>query len=156
MTFYEFKSKTLEGEDFDFASLQGKTVIVVNVASNYKQLVELYTKYHEHGLEIIAFPCNQFGGQEPGTPAEIREFVKGYGVEFTMMEKIDVKGKNQDPIYAWLTHEKKGILGTALIKWNFTKFIVDSKGTVLRRLGPNEEPNKGEPLIKELLGLGKE
>ncbi|PLW94311.1 MAG: glutathione peroxidase, partial [Marinilabiliales bacterium] len=122
--FYQFKVKTLEGEDFDMASLKGKKVMVVNVASKcgltpqYEELQELYETYKDQNFVIIAFPANNFLNQEPGSPAEIREFcTSNYGVTFPVMEKISVKGKDIHPVYAWLTQKAKNGVMDAPIKW---------------------------------------
>ena len=114
-------------------------------------MVALHEKYHEQGLEILAFPCNQFGGQEPGTPEQIRAFVDGYGVKFQMFEKIEVNGENAHPLFKFLCKEKKGILGTEGIKWNFTKFIINRNGEVVERLGPQVGLFSYEEKLKALL-----
>lgn len=108
---------------------------------NYSQLVSMYNKYKNEadGFEILAFPCNQFGGQEPGSPEEIRKFVNGLGVEFQMFEKIDVNGKNTHPVYEYLKSKQGGVLGSS-IKWNFTKFLVDKEGQPIKRYGSTTKP----------------
>lgn len=135
-TLYDFKAKTLDGTDFDFSSLKGKKVIIVNVASEcgytpqYKELQEVYDKYGKDGkLAILGFPCNQFGAQEPGTPSEIKTFCqKNYGVTFQMMEKIDVKGEHQHPLYAWLGKKSLNGKEDSEVLWNFWKYLVDENG----------------------------
>ena len=107
-----------------------------DVILGYKELVEFDKKYREDGLVILGFPCNQFGGQEPGTKEQIREFVGNYGVEFQMFEKVKVNGKETHPLWEWLKNQKKGVLGTTSIKWNFSKFLVDRDGKVIERLSP--------------------
>jgi len=136
---------------------RGHPLIVVNVAtncgftkSNYSQLNELYTKYKDEGLRIAAFPCNQFGGQEPGCSVDIEEFLKKNKVEFDVYEKIKVNGNDADPLYQWLKKKQGGFLLDA-IKWNFTKFLVDKNGVPVSRHSPNTEPNKMEAEIKSLL-----
>ena len=130
----------------------------MNVASKcgftpqYEGLQNLYEKYHDQGLEIIGFPSNQFLAQEPGTNEEIQEFCQvNYGVQFQVFGKIDVNGSGADPLYQYLTKEAKGILGGA-IKWNFTKFLVDRDGNIVKRYAPNTEPAKLTEKIEELLG----
>lgn len=126
--------------------IRGHPLIVVNVASkwgktrvNYSQLTELYEKYSEKGLRIIGFPCNQFGGQEPGTEAEIKEFIKQFNVTFDMTSKVDVNGDNAHPLWKYMKSKKGGTMG-AFIKWNFTKFVVDKDGQVVERFGPPTDP----------------
>lgn len=114
-------------------------------------MVELYDKYSEQGLSILAFPCNQFGGQEPGTPEEIKKFAAGYGVKFDMFAKIKVNGSDAEPLWDYLKHKQGGTLGD-FIKWNFTKFVVDRKGQPVGRFGPNEDPIPAvEEAVKKLL-----
>jgi len=145
---YEFSAKSLEGEKINFDIYKNKVLVVVNVASawgvtkaNYTQLVTLYNKYKDEaeGFQILAFPCNQFGNQEPGSAAEIRKFVEKYGVEFQMFEKIDVNGKNAHPVYVYLKSKQGGLLGDA-IKWNFTKFLIDKNGQPIKRYGTATQP----------------
>lgn len=145
---YEFTAKSLEGEEINFEKYRNKVLVVVNVASNwgltklnYTQLVSMYNKYKDEvdGFEILAFPCNQFGGQEPGSPEEIRKFVDNFGVKFQMFEKIDVNGKNTHPVFEYLKSKQGGILGSA-IKWNFTKFLVDKQGQPIKRYGSTTSP----------------
>lgn len=135
MSFYDFKVSTLEGENFDLADLRGKRVLVVNTASEcgftpqYEQLQELYATYGGENFTVIGFPANNFGGQEPGTHEEIREFCsKNYGVTFPMTEKISVVGENQHPLYQWLTRESMNGVSDAEVKWNFHKFLIDENG----------------------------
>lgn len=132
---HQFKAKTIDGEILDFSSLKGKKILIVNTASKcgftpqYKELEALFEKYKANNFLIIGFPCNQFGGQEPGKSDEIKEFcTKNYGVTFIMMEKIDVKGDGISPIYSWLTcKEKNGVLNSS-VKWNFQKYMIDENG----------------------------
>jgi len=106
---------------------------------NYTELTQVYEKYNSQGLEILAFPCNQFGGQEPGTPAEIREFVDKFGAKYQFFEKIDVNGKNVHPAYEWMKARAPGLLGNA-IKWNFSKFLISREGKTLKRYAPTTNP----------------
>jgi len=146
-SFYDFKATTLDGQPFDLSSLKGKKVLVVNTASKcghtpqYKQLEELYQKYGGDKFTIIGFPANNFLSQEPGTNAEIREFcTKNYGVTFPMMSKISVKGKDQDPIYKWLTSKEENGVMDAPVKWNFQKFMIDEQGHLVGMVEPGTLP----------------
>ena len=150
--FYDFKVKTLEGEDFDLSSLKGKKVMVVNVASKcgntpqYKELEELYEKYQGE-LVIIGFPANNFGGQEPGSAAEIRAFcTKNYGVTFPLMEKISVKGKDMHPLYKWLTSKDMNGVMDSEVTWNFQKYLIDENGKLVDKLNPKEKPGSEKTL----------
>jgi glutathione peroxidase len=150
--FYDFKVKTLEGKEFDFASLKGKKVMIVNTASKcgntpqYKDLEEVYEKYQPN-LVIIGFPANNFGSQEPGTAIEIRNFcTENYGVTFPMMEKISVKGDNMAPLYKWLTSkDKNGVLDSE-VKWNFQKYLIDETGKLVAVIDPKEKPTSDKVL----------
>lgn len=132
---HQFKAKTIDGIEFDFASLKGKKVLIVNTASKcgftpqYKELEELYEKYKDKNFTIIGFPCNQFGNQEPGTSSEIHDFcTKNYGVSFLMMEKVNVKGDSISDIYKWLTTKSKNGVMNSSVKWNFQKYMIDENG----------------------------
>ena len=144
---YEFKAKDINGQEQSLSSYQDKVLVIVNVASQcgftyqYKGLEELYEKLHGDGLEILGFPCNQFGSQEPGNEEQIESFCEvNYGVTFPLFAKIDVNGKNAAPLYQYLKEAKPGLLGSEAIKWNFTKFLVDREGNVVERYAPNVEP----------------
>jgi glutathione peroxidase len=157
MSIYDITVTTANGEEKSLADYRGKALLVVNVASKcgftpqYKGLQELYEKYKDQGLEILGFPCNQFLGQEPGSNEEIQDFCQvNYGVHFPVFAKIDVNGSNAHPLYKHLTKEASGILGGA-IKWNFTKFLIDRDGKVVKRYAPNTEPEKMTEKIEELL-----
>lgn len=157
MTFYDFEAERLDGNMESMAIYKGKTVIVVNTASKcgltpqYEGLEKLYETYKDQGLVILGFPCNQFGGQEPGTADEIQEFCQlNYGVSFPMFAKIEVNGKNTHPIFKYLKSELSGLLGSN-IQWNFTKFVVDKKGTPVKRFAPISTPESMEDYIKEIL-----
>jgi glutathione peroxidase len=147
MSLYDFTVKNAKGEDVSLSKYKGKAVVVVNVASEcgftpqYEGLQKLYEKYQAQGLEIIGFPCNQFGGQEPGSDSEIQNFCTGrFGVKFPILAKVDVNGDDAAPVFTFLKKEKKGILGTEGIKWNFTKFLVSKDGEVIKRYGSVDKP----------------
>lgn len=146
-TLHNFKTKTIDGKEFDLASLKGKKVLVVNTASKcgltpqYKELEALYKKYKDRNFVIIGFPANNFLSQEPGTNDEIKEFCEiNYGVTFPMMSKVSVKGKDQDPIYKWLTNKSENGKIDADVSWNFQKFMIDENGNLVDYAGPRESP----------------
>lgn len=151
---YSYSVKKADGSEVSMKDFQGKVLLIVNVASEcgftgqYDGLEKLHEKYAEKGLQVIGFPCNQFGGQEPGTDQQIQEFCRtSFGVNFPVMAKIEVNGAGTHPLYQFLKKEAKGILGTEAIKWNFTKFLVDRNGKVVDRFAPNDKP---ESLAKEI------
>ena len=155
---YDFSAKTLSGKDVNLADYRGQVLLIVNTASKcgftpqYEGLEKLYEELHPKGLTILGFPCNQFGSQEPGGADEIGQFCQvNYGVSFPMFGKIDVNGAQAHPLYKFLTHEKRGILGTANIKWNFTKFLIDRAGKVVARYAPVTKPKDLEKPIAKLL-----
>ncbi len=144
---HDFTVDDIHGKPVSLDRYKDKVLLVVNVASKcgftpqYKGLEALYRKYHGIGLEILGFPCNQFGGQEPGSGEEIEQFCEiNYGVTFPLFAKVDVNGKNAAPVYQHLKAEQPGLLGSEAIKWNFTKFLVDGKGHVVKRYAPNDTP----------------
>jgi glutathione peroxidase len=146
-SFYSFKVKTLDGGVFDFSSLRGKKVMVVNTASKcgftpqYKDLEELYTRYANDNFIIIGFPANNFANQEPGNASEIREFcTKNYGVTFPMMDKISVKGKDESPVYKWLTSKAENGVMDSEVKWNFQKYLIDPDGRLVDVMYSKESP----------------
>jgi glutathione peroxidase len=146
-SFYDFKEMTIDGQPFDLSSLKGKKVLVVNTASKcgntpqYAQLEELFKKYGGDKFTIIGFPANNFFYQEPGTNEQIIEFcTKNYGVTFPMMSKISVKGKDQDPLYKWLTNKDENGVMDAPVKWNFQKFMIDEKGNLVGVVAPGTSP----------------
>lgn len=156
-TLSDFSANSLAGQQVDLSQYAGKVVLVVNTASKcgftpqYKGLEELYEKYQDKGLVILGFPCDQFGHQEPGTDGEIQEFCQlNYGVSFPMFSKIEVNGDGAHPLYQWLRTEKGGLLGDK-IKWNFTKFLLDTEGKVVKRYAPNTAPAKIAGDIEALL-----
>ena len=154
ITIADFTSKLPNGDEIKLDDMLGKVVLVVNTASKcgftpqYDGLEALYKQYKDQGFEIMAFPCNQFGGQEPGSADEIAEFCKvNFGLSFPLMSKIDVNGANETPLYAWLKSEAPGLMGTKGIKWNFTKFLIGRDGKVVRRYAPTDKP---EALVKDI------
>ncbi|WP_045225087.1 glutathione peroxidase [Methyloterricola oryzae] len=156
---YDFKTRTLDGKDLDLAQFKGKVLLIVNTASQcgftpqYAGLEAMHRKYKYRGLVVLGFPCNQFGGQEPGSSAQIAEFCDShYGVSFTLSEKVEVNGSNAHPLFQYLTRTKAGVLGTEAIKWNFTKFLVDRQGEVIGRYGSVTTPESMEPDIESALG----
>lgn len=157
-TIYDIKVKNIKNEEVSMETFKNKVLLIVNVASKcgftpqYKELEELYREYNDKGLEILGFPCNQFGSQEPGNNEEIYSFCSTkYNVTFPMFSKIDVNGPNTHELYSYLKKKAPGILGTELIKWNFTKFLVDKNGNVVKRYVPLESPRSIENDIKKLL-----
>jgi glutathione peroxidase len=157
-TAYDFTARNIDGAEQPLAAYRGKPLLVVNVASKcgftpqYAGLQALYTRFHGQGLEVLGFPCDQFGHQEPGDESEIKTFCSTrYEVTFPMFAKIDVNGANAHPLYQWLKSEKAGILGTEAIKWNFTKFLVDRAGRVVRRYAPTDTPEKIEKDVAAVL-----
>ena len=146
-TLHDFSAKTLGGREQSLAAYKGQVLLVVNTASEcgytpqYEGLEALYQKLGPQKFSVLGFPCNQFGGQEPGTEAEIGAFcTKNYGVTFPMFAKVDVNGANAHPVFKFLKGEKPGVGGSEAIKWNFTKFLVDRDGNVVRRYGSSTEP----------------
>lgn len=158
MSIYDFKVKTIDGLEVKLDSYQGKTLLIVNVASRcgftpqYEGLEKLYRQYKEKGFVVLAFPCNQFGSQEPGSENEIKNFCEtNYQVSFPMFSKVNVNGPEAHPLFDYLKKANPGILGTEAIKWNFTKFLVDKKGNVLKRFAPVDKPESLEKAICEIL-----
>ncbi len=155
---FDFDACTIDGKQQKLAAYKGKTLLIVNVASKcgftpqYTGLEKLYADYRERGLVVLGFPCDQFGHQEPGDEAEIKSFCAlNYDVSFPLFAKIEVNGPGADPLYRWLKSEKAGFLGTEAVKWNFTKFLVDADGKVLRRYAPTDTPERiGKDLAKLL------
>jgi glutathione peroxidase len=155
---YDERVRTLDGTEGDLHEYEGKVMLVVNTASKcgftpqFAGLEELHQKYKDQGLAILGFPCNQFGGQDPGSNAEIGEFcTKNYGVSFPMHEKIEVNGSAAHPLFKRLKKDAKGILGSEVIKWNFTKFLVDQSGNVVKRYAPNTTPTEIAADVEGLL-----
>ena len=157
MTVYDYAVKAQDGSEVSLADYQGKILLIVNTATGcgftpqYEGLQDLYEKYQSQGLEILDFPCNQFGHQAPGSDEEITDFCQSrYGVTFRQFKKIEVNGAGEEPLYTFLKAQKKGVMGDN-IKWNFTKFLVDREGNVVARFAPTVTPEKIDEQIKELL-----
>ncbi|CAI4046346.1 hypothetical protein SUVZ_11G1850 [Saccharomyces uvarum] len=157
--FYSLTPIDRDGNPFPFASLNGKVVLVVNVASHcaftpqYKELEYIYEKYKSHGLEILAFPCSQFGNQEIEKDDEINKFCQNkFGVTFPILHKVYCNGQKQDPVYRFLKNSVTGKFGIKMIKWNFEKFLIDKNGQVVKRFSCMTRPLEIVPLIEELLG----
>jgi glutathione peroxidase len=158
MSIYDFSVNTIDGAKKTLIDYKGQVMLIVNVASEcgftsqYEGLEELYKKFSQKGLVVLGFPCNQFGGQEPGDDSQIKEFCQTrFGVAFPMFSKIEVNGSNADPLFVYLKSHQKGILGSEAIKWNFTKFLVDRNGEILRRYAPQVSPAAIEKDIVPLL-----
>jgi len=157
MSLYDFSAKLNNGEEKSLADYKGTVLLIVNTASKcgftpqYKGLQELYAKYRSRGFEILGFPCDQFGHQEPGSDSDIRSFCDlNFGVTFPLFAKIEVNGEGADPIYKFLKSEKRGLLGEN-IRWNFTKFLIDKEGSVVKRFAPQTTPEKIASEIEALL-----
>lgn len=155
---YDFTVKDIHGKAVKLDRYRGKVMLVVNTASQcgftpqYKGLESMYEKLHDKGLEVLGFPCNQFGGQEPGDEKEIAQFCElNFGVTFPMFAKVDVNGDDAAPLYKYLKAEKPGLLGSEAIKWNFTKFLVDRDGKVVKRYAPNDTPESIAKDVEKLL-----
>lgn len=155
---YEFTCEDSSGQKIELSSYQGKVLLIVNTASQcgftpqYEGLEKLQQTFADENFSVLAFPCNQFGGQEPGTNEEITEFCKlNYNNNFPIFSKIDVKGNDAHPLFSFLTKEKKGLMGTENIKWNFTKFLVNKEGEPVSRYAPSTTPDKIQSDIENLL-----
>jgi glutathione peroxidase len=157
-TIYDYAVNDIHGKPVKLDRYKDKVLLVVNVASKcgftpqYKGLEALYKQYHGKGLEILGFPCNQFGAQEPGSEEEIAQFCElNFGVTFPLFAKVDVNGNGAAPVYQYLKAAKPGLLGSEAIKWNFTKFLVDRKGKVVARYAPNDTPESLAADVEKLL-----
>lgn len=155
---HEFSAVTMQGKETPLSEFKGKVLLVVNTASKcgftpqFKGLEKMYEKYKDSGLEILGFPCNQFGKQDPGSNEEISEFCElNYGVSFPMFQKVDVNGDEAHPLFKHLKEQAPGLLGTQAIKWNFTKFLIDQNGKVVQRFAPKDTPEKIESEVRKLL-----
>jgi glutathione peroxidase len=158
MTIYDFTVKNIDGKNVDMSTYKNKVLLIVNVASScsmtpqYEGFEKLYKKHKKNGLKILAFPTNEFGQQEKGSNKEIKKFCqKNYNVTFDLFEKTIVNGADANPLYKYLKGEKRGFLWTEGIKWNFTKFLVDKNGKIVKRYAPSSAPEMIEKDIEELL-----
>ncbi len=157
-TIADFTVTTNRGEPLDLSAKLGQVLLVVNTASKcgftpqYEGLEKLYQQYKDRGFEVLGFPCNQFGAQEPGDADAIAQFCQiNFGVTFPLMAKIEVNGANASPLYGWMKSEAKGLMGSTSIKWNFTKFLIGRDGKVARRYGPTDKPEAIAKDIEKLL-----
>lgn len=157
-TIADFTVETNTGEPLDLSDKLGKVLLVVNTASKcgftpqYDGLEKLFAGYKDRGFEVLGFPCNQFGGQEPGDAEEIAQFCKlNFGVTFPLMAKVDVNGANASPLFDWMKAEAPGLMGSKGIKWNFTKFLIDREGNVVKRYAPQDTPERIAKDIEKLL-----
>ena len=155
---YDYKVDDSQKNPVSLSDYKGKTLLIVNVASRcgltpqYKGLQELYSKYSNKDFEILAFPCNQFGAQEPGSNEEIQEFCDiNFNVSFKIFDKINVNGSNASPLFKHLKNEAKGVMGSEAIKWNFTKFLIDNNGRVIKRYSPQTTPDKIDKDLSKIL-----
>jgi glutathione peroxidase len=158
MSVYDYSAKTLDGQDVSLADYRGQVLLIVNTASKcgftpqYEGLEALYKAHKDRGFTVLAFPCNQFGAQEPGNAEEIANFCSlTYDVTFPVMSKIDVNGADAHPLYRFLKKEQKGVLGTEAIKWNFTKFLTGKDGEVVERFAPTVKPEDLKVAVEALL-----
>lgn len=158
MSVYDYSAKTLDGQDVSLADYRGQVLLIVNTASKcgftpqYEGLEALYKTHKDRGFTVLAFPCNQFGAQEPGNAEEIASFCSlTYDVTFPVMSKIDVNGADAHPLYRYLKKEQKGLLGTEAIKWNFTKFLIGKDGEVVERFAPTVKPEDLKVAVEALL-----
>ena len=158
MSIYQFSATTINGQEVSLKDYQGKVLLIVNTASKcgftpqFEGLESLYKELQSEGLEILGFPCNQFGSQDPGTGDEIQEFCQlNYGVSFPMFKKIEVNGAGAHPLYDYLKSQAKGVLGSQSIKWNFTKFLVGRDGLVLRRYGSADKPSAIKTDVRKII-----
>ena len=157
-TIADFTVATNRGDQLDLAEKLGKVLLVVNTASKcgftpqYEGLEKLYEQYRDRGFEVLDFPCNQFGAQEPGSADEIAEFCKvNFGVTFPLMAKIEVNGDGASPLFDWMKRQAPGLMGSKAIKWNFTKFLIDREGQVVRRYAPTDKPERIAKDVEALL-----
>jgi glutathione peroxidase len=155
---YDFQCKLNNGDVKSLNDYKNEVMLIVNTASEcgftkqYKGLEALHQQYNDKGLKVLGFPCNQFGQQEPGDSAKIAEFCElKFGVTFDLFDKIDVNGDNTDPLFDYLKEQAKGIIGTRAIKWNFTKFLVNREGKVLKRFAPKDTPESMKSAIEAIL-----
>ena len=157
-TIADFTVESSNGSKLDLSEKKGKVLLVVNTASKcgftpqYKGLEEVFQDYKDKGFEVLAFPCNQFGGQEPGGQDEIEQFCEvNFGLSFPLMKKVDVNGAEASPLFDWMKGEAPGLMGSKSIKWNFTKFLIDRDGNVVKRYAPQDTPDRIRKDIEKLL-----
>lgn len=162
MTVYDFEALTLDGHAQRLDAYRGHTLLIVNVASKcgftpqYQGLETLYRSYRERRFAVLGFPCDQFGHQEPGNEADIRQFCSmNYGISFPLFAKVEVNGPNAHPLFRYLKKARRGVLGTEAIKWNFTKFLVNDSGEPVGRYAPSDTPESIEKVLVELLGASR-
>lgn len=155
---YDFSAKNISGEDVSMDAYKGKALLVVNTASKcgftpqYKGLEALYQKYKDQGFEVVGFPCNQFGHQEPGDDSEISGFCEmNFGVTFPLFSKVDVNGDDAHPMFSYLKEQAPGLLGSKAIKWNFTKFLINKDGAVVKRFAPKDKPESLASAVEAVL-----
>jgi glutathione peroxidase len=158
MSVYQFVAKSIGGQEISLGQYEGKVLLIVNTASKcgftpqYEELQELYDLFNNQGFTVLGFPCNQFMNQEPGSEEEIKSFCEiNYKITFPMFAKVDVKGPSAHPLFVYLTEKAPGLLGSKNIKWNFTKFLVDSKGAVIKRYAPSTKPKEIIDDLKKIL-----
>jgi len=158
MSIYEFSATNIKGQEVNLSDYEGKVLLIVNTASKcgftpqFEGLENLHTELNEQGLVILGFPCNQFGSQDPGADGQIEEFCQlNYGVSFPMFSKIEVNGSDAHPLYGYMKKEARGVLGSKTIKWNFTKFLVNRDGKVVKRYAPNDKPESIKTDIQKCL-----
>ena len=158
MSIYDFKATDIQGNERDLAEFKGRVLLIVNTASKcgftpqFEGLEDMYKSLNEKGLEVLGFPCNQFAQQDKGSDSEIAGFcMKNYGVSFPMFSKVEVNGDQAHPLYQYLKKEARGVLGTQKIKWNFTKFLVNKEGKVVKRFAPTSKPEAIEKHVQALL-----
>ncbi len=159
MSVYDFSATDIQGAERNLSEFEGKVLLIVNTASKcgftpqFEGLENMYKDLNEKGLEVLGFPCNQFAQQDKGSDSEIAGFcMKNYGVSFPMFSKIEVNGEGEHPLYTFLKSSAKGILGTKKIKWNFTKFLINQKGEVVKRYAPTSKPEDIQKDVASLLG----
>jgi len=158
MSIYQFSAESIKGQQVNLSDYQGRVLLIVNTASKcgftpqFAALENLYKELEPQGLAVLGFPCNQFGGQDPGADEQIEEFCQlNYGVSFPMFSKIDVNGSEAHPLFHYLKTEARGLLGSKRIKWNFTKFLINRDGQVVERYAPNDKPESIKTDIQKLL-----
>lgn len=160
MNIYQYSAQRIDGKEQALADYQGQVLLIVNTASQcgftpqFAGLEELYQRYQAQGFSVLGFPCNQFGGQDPDSNANIQQFCQvNYGVSFPMFAKIEVNGDNAHPLFQYLKQQATGLLGSEMIKWNFTKFLIAKDGTVFKRYAPTTKPEDISNDIEQLLSV---